>query len=402
MVQAKQPEGVPQEYRGREQTFIKHFILRSYLERVAYHVLWQWERFTFVDGYSGPWESKTKSYDDTSFGIAIKLLRKVREDLRALGKDRDVRCVFVEEDAGAFRKLEQATLTASDLKAKAIHGKFEESIEEVQKLVGSSFALISVDPTGWSYDLEKLGPLLRNHKGEVLINFMYQHFNRFVDDKRPEIQASQVLPFGDPQWRDRLRSLTSGGVPKEDAILELLREQLRKIGDFKHVLSTRVRHRTSERAHFYLLYGTRHPKGLIEFRSVEKKAMEAEEWCRIEARQDAQIARTNQMPLFSATEVVRPKTEKELRQAGIDAARGWLLGHLRACGGLSYDKALALVLERYPVTEPELKDLLLALQKSGLAILKGMPPGKRKPTSGVMVTLAPERLEKSRATGGRG
>ncbi len=45
-------------YSRREQTKAKHFILKSYLQALAFKVL-TFSDITYVDGFSGPWETKT-------------------------------------------------------------------------------------------------------------------------------------------------------------------------------------------------------------------------------------------------------------------------------------------------------------------------------------------------------
>ena len=45
-------------YRGREQTYLKHFFLERYLERVAYKVGSFAPEFVYVDGFSGPWKTE--------------------------------------------------------------------------------------------------------------------------------------------------------------------------------------------------------------------------------------------------------------------------------------------------------------------------------------------------------
>jgi hypothetical protein len=42
-------------YIGREQTLVKHIILKHYLERFAIIVGWHWDTLTYVDCFSGPW-----------------------------------------------------------------------------------------------------------------------------------------------------------------------------------------------------------------------------------------------------------------------------------------------------------------------------------------------------------
>jgi hypothetical protein len=47
----------PEYYRGREQTYLKHFFLERYLERVTYNIGSFANEFVDVDGFSGPWMS---------------------------------------------------------------------------------------------------------------------------------------------------------------------------------------------------------------------------------------------------------------------------------------------------------------------------------------------------------
>jgi len=379
-------DALPDSYRGREQTFIKHLILKRYLERVARNVLWSQQEFVFVDGFSGPWASQSGSYEDTSFGIAIRLLRRVREELRSsYGYDRKVRCIFVEKGAAAFLRLSEAIKNAPYIEAWPIKGRFEDSVDEVRRRIGSAFALISIDPKGWSFDIQKLAPLLRHRPSEVIVNFMFEHVNRFLDDKRAKIRDSYALPFGDPNWRSRFDALLKSGLDRETAVLELFREQLRVAGQYEFVLSARIQRPTANRSHFYLVYGTRNRKGLIEFRNVEKKAMEAEEHSRIEAKHDKRAAKSAQGLLH----VYSPRSIKELRQPEINKASGWLRERLRRSGAIPYEDAMTGVLERFSITEPELKDLLVAMCKADQVILSGMGRLQRKPNVGVTIMPTP-------------
>ena len=377
-------DALPEGYRGREQTFIKHVILRRYLERVAWNILWSYPEFVFIDGFSGPWASKSRSYEDTSFGIAMRTLSHVRDELKANHqRARRVRCVFVEKRASAFERLAAAVEAAPYVEARAIPGRFEDCVGEICAEVANAFALILVDPKGWSFDLRRLGPLLRHRPSEVIISFMYDHVNRFLEDTRPEIRASYVLPFGDPDWRARFDALQASGLSREDAVLELFREQVKTVGKFGYVLSARIQRPTADRSHFYLVYGTRSPKGLIEFRRVEKKAMEAEELSRIEAKHDRRSSKSRQGLLH----VYSPRRSSELRQPEIQKAEAWLLQQLSRARVLLYAEVLVGVLERFSVTETELKDLLVIMRDRGQVALDGMAPRQRKPADGVIISL---------------
>ena len=70
---------VPDAYRGREQTYIKHTLLTKYLDRLGHKVRSQWDSINYVDCFAGPWQSAEPDYRDTSFGIAFHDFRSVRK-----------------------------------------------------------------------------------------------------------------------------------------------------------------------------------------------------------------------------------------------------------------------------------------------------------------------------------
>src|SRR3974390_2009054 len=73
-------ETVTDPYSGREQTKAKHFILKSYLQALAFKVL-TFSALTFVDGFSGPWETKTEDFSDSSFMIALNVLKDAQRQI---------------------------------------------------------------------------------------------------------------------------------------------------------------------------------------------------------------------------------------------------------------------------------------------------------------------------------
>ena len=89
-------------YFGREQTKAKHFILKRYLQALAFKVLTSSD-ITYVDGFSGPWETKTENFSDSSFMIAISVLQDAqRQILERKGDQRRICCFFSESNAEAF------------------------------------------------------------------------------------------------------------------------------------------------------------------------------------------------------------------------------------------------------------------------------------------------------------
>src|SRR5688572_28664321 len=93
-------------YEDREQTAAKHLILSKYLEALAFKVgiFKRGCTLNYIDGFSGPWESKTEDLSDTSPGVALARLSAARVALAKLGHQLGVRAFFVSKDeAGATR-----------------------------------------------------------------------------------------------------------------------------------------------------------------------------------------------------------------------------------------------------------------------------------------------------------
>jgi hypothetical protein len=67
-------------YSDREQTKTKHFILKRYLQALAFKVLRYFD-ITYVDGFSGPWKTQTEDFKDSSFMIAISVLKDAQQQI---------------------------------------------------------------------------------------------------------------------------------------------------------------------------------------------------------------------------------------------------------------------------------------------------------------------------------
>jgi three-Cys-motif partner protein len=248
-------------YEDRPQSFVKHFFLEKYLEKLAFHILWRQKTLVYVDAFSGPWMSSDASYKDTSFAIAARKLRGVHGALKSKhGKDRKIKFLFIEEDDEAFGELESYVNKISDLEAKAIHGRFEDNIADICDFIGKDFSFTFVDPKGWSgANPSVLEPILRL-EGEVLINFMYDFVNRFLHDEREGVQRSLRVLFPEIDAEREVQSLEKLGLSREDAILELYKRSIflkSGSGSPSLVTSLAVKNRRAERTHFHLVYRTR-------------------------------------------------------------------------------------------------------------------------------------------------
>ena len=363
-------------YNGREQTYLKHFFLERYLERVAYVIGSTFPNFVYVDGFSGPWKSEDENFQDTSFIIAINKLRSVREGLASKNVTPSIRCLFIENDPTAFSELQRAVSDVTDLEVQVLLGDFEELIPDILEFIGKSFSLVFIDPTGWTgFGLNRIKPILEHDPGEVLVNFMYDFINRFIGDPQHAESFNDLM--GGPVWKHLPQS-----ERREEETIELYRKQMCAAGNFKHVTWTRILKPISDRSYFYLHYGTRHVKGLREFRSVEKAAVKEQERIRLEAKQLDRVARSGQRELFGVDSFTGPSSFEEERKQHLSRAKSGLRELLQTRKYVDFEDALALCLEMPFVWESDVKCILKEMRKSGEIDVRGLKPRERTVKAG--------------------
>ncbi len=373
-------------YSGREQTQAKHFILRNYLQALAFKVL-RFSDITYIDGFSGPWETKTENFSDSSFMIAISVLQDAQKIIHEqTGIKRRIRCFFSENNADAYAKLKEAVAPFHNpierFEIRTYGGKFEDAVVDIQKFSVSSFPLIFIDPTGWSgYPFDKIKPLFIGTKCEVLINFMYDYINRFSSSEDKDIVASLSPILGGDSWRDRLDK----NLPRGFAVEKLFRETLKSSGNFAFVVSTKIDKATAERPHFFIAYATKSLDGLKAFRKTEYDALRKHVQNRSLAKERVREKKTSTPDLFSGYDAKIQETSIEdiiLEQK--DLAKHELLRILETLGSLSFMNVISKLLQEYMLRETNIKDICVELAKIG-KIENTWGGGNRKPSDGDII-----------------
>ena len=88
----------PEYYKGKEQTYLKHFFLERYLETVAFHIGYTYREFVYVDCFSGPWKAADEQLADTSIRCnRPRLLPSCRAVFLSLGLLGAEGCAVVKE-----------------------------------------------------------------------------------------------------------------------------------------------------------------------------------------------------------------------------------------------------------------------------------------------------------------
>ena len=375
-------------YTDREQTQAKHFILRGYLQELAFKVLRHWD-IVYIDGFSGPWESTRDDLLDTSFMIAIGVLKEAQRIIETqTGLRRRIRCFFSEENAAAYHKMASAVAAyhkpSEKFEIKTFHGKFVEAVGEIRPFIGRSFPLVFIDPTGWTgYPFAKIAPLFVSGKCEVLINFMYEHVNRFLTHPDPKIIASLDPILGGPGWQGRLDPAMKPGP----AVEKLFRETLQAAGKFAFVVSTRIDKSTQERPHFFLAYGTKDRAGLKAFREVEYSALRTHARSRSAAMVRKREEKHGNRDLFA-------DHEADLREASVDdlvneqkgLAKERLLQLLGEEGPQLFSRVVEVLLQAFMLRETDVKNVCGELARVD-KIQRTWGAGNRRATDDSVIAL---------------
>ena len=367
-------------YSGREQTKAKHFILKRYLQALAFKVL-RFYDITYVDAFSGPWETKTEDFLDSSFMIAISVLKDAQQNVQLQTERRpNIRCFFSENNRQAYTKLAAAIAPIhkpeENFEIKTYFGEFENAISEIQTFISSSFPLIFIDPTGWKgYSFNKIGPLFSRPKCEVLINFMYDFVNRAASMSDTKTISSLDPILGGPGWETRL----DPSLPRGRAVEKLFRDNLAIVGNFGFVVSTKIDRPTADRPHFFIAYGTKSRDGLKAFRETEYNVLKLNARDRADAKERKRESRSGSSDLFSGLDAdVQETTIDEIVEEQKTLASQDVLNILREFGPISFSGLWEIILQAYMLRVTNVKDICVDLAKSG-AIEQPWGGGTRKP-----------------------
>lgn len=370
-------------YDGREQSAAKHLILASYLEALALKV-GQFRNgltFNYVDGFSGPWESKTDDLSDTSPSIALQHLVAVRQQLAARGRSFTVRAFFVSQTKAGAAQLSDLRERFPDTQVEIATGTFEERIEEARSFARTGrdpFAFLFIDPTGWTgFGLQAITPLLREGRTEVLLNFMTGHISRFIDKGPPNVDASFVDLFGDASYREAGRGVT--GLDREERLVETYCASIAQAGGYKHCVSAMILNPTANRTHYHLVYGTHSDDGLVAFREVERRGVEFQRAQRADAQERKKTERTGQMGLFDGRELQGRAYEDTLRDRYLPRAFAILDVMLRSRGDVPWDELVVGALRVPMIAEADVKQWLKQRQAEAVAEVVGLAPRARVP-----------------------
>ncbi|MBI4719623.1 MAG: three-Cys-motif partner protein TcmP [Planctomycetes bacterium] len=370
------------DYEGREQTLVKHIVLREYLRRFGYIVGSAWDTITYVDCFAGPWETRSSTFDDASFSIAVRQLREARDTYEAQGRHLKLRCYFLEKDKSAFAKLREFAGSVQDVEVRCQNLAFEAAVADIVQFVkeggGTSFPFIFIDPTGWTgFGMDQIGPILRLEPAEVLINLMTGHIRRFVESPDAHTQESLKRLCGSIDFREIVAGKRA--LDRDDAIIEQYSRIVSETGNFRYVCPVTILDPVRNRPHFHLIFATRNPKGMEVFKGAERTAMTQMEEARGDRRRRDREEKTGQGELFPSEVMHDPSYYNELRDRYTERAQLQVLKELKRRGRLEYDIAWEVALRESLVSERDLQEWIKAWRKQGCVLVEGLRAKEKVP-----------------------
>ncbi len=374
---------IPNSYRGREQSYIKHQFLTQYLQAAAYKILLgRSPIFNFVDAFAGPWRVSNSDYSDASFSQALRTLEAVRADLARKGIDGlKIRLCLCERRETAVDQLTKYAESRRGLDIRIFPGSFEDNLDDIAADCHDGFTFSFIDPTGWDIRSEPILEFLKDRRGEFLLNFMAEHVNRHA--KFSQVASSFGRFLADPDWSDEFYELPSNWS-NEQRVLHLLRQKIKKTGAASYVPDFPILKPLENRVKMRLLLGTHVAKGLEVFRDVQWKVEKQE----IETRNQLRSEGQQQIGLFTDDEIVA----LQQNASGIGCPRflrraeSQIVARLSDRGTQTFSAIAVHVLEFVPMRLTQVKDLVNDMKIRG--VLKfDLPPRKQKPQESTRISL---------------
>ena len=372
-------------YTGREQAYVKHVLLESYLERLVHKVASRYDHVAYVDGFAGPWLSANEKFEDTSFGIALSALRSAKATWKRYGRDVKMSAFLVEREKAAYSRLAQVPARYPDVMIKTHCADFLSVVPTILgEIPANAFAFVLIDPKGWRVTLKTLAPLLARSNSEVIFNFMFDFINRAASINEPKVIAGldELIPLGN--WRAALADgERNGGLSPEDRneiLVDAFSDSLRQIGNYGHVAETAVLRPTKDRPLYSLLYCTRRKEGIEVFRDCQIAALEEQSRTRAAVKIGHAETTTGQGEIFQSLHEMGPDDLLRYLRSEREAAARRVLELVPALpDGIRYEQLWPQILGRIVVKKVDVNKIVARLRKENRLLIPDWERGRRVP-----------------------
>lgn len=244
-------------------TGAKHEILRRYLN-AWFPIMSRYnKRILYIDGFAGPGE-----YTGGDIGSPLIALNAAIEHEAELTDE--LVFVFIEKDPDRCDYLAQklgeyGSLPDNIVVQEPVQGAFDAEMTEVLNALDEQNAALAptfamVDPFGWSdTPMSVISRIMGHDRAEVLVTFMYEAINRFVEHGNEKIRAQFDELYGTEEWRRAAEFEDSD--QRRRHLHDLYRDQLKQEADVEYVRSFEMIN-DGNRTEYFLFFGTNSYTGL--------------------------------------------------------------------------------------------------------------------------------------------
>jgi three-Cys-motif partner protein len=376
------------DYAGREQSYVKHVLLESYLEELVHKIASRYDHVAYVDGFAGPWLSANERFEDTSFGIALNALRSAKATWKRHGRDVRMSAFLVERDKTAYSRLAQVPARYPDAMIKTHCADFLSVVPTILgEIPPDAFAFFLIDPKGWHVPLKTLAPLLARPNSEVIFNFMFDFVNRAASIDEPKVVAGldELIPFG--SWRaalaERDRSGRLSPEERKEVLVNAFSDNLRQIGNYGYVAETAVLRPTKDRPLYSLLYCTRSKTGIEVFRKCQIAALGEQSRTRAAVKIGHAETTTGQGEIFQSLHEMGPDDLLRYLQSERETAARRILELTPAQPNvIQYDQLWPQILARSVVTKVDVNKIVARLRDENKLLIPDWEKRRKVPQDG--------------------
>lgn len=237
------------------QTQIKHRVLGAYA-KIWISKLGKYNETMFFDCHAGCGAYIDKTTREITYGSSF-LVEDIACSLNEKrgGKNFICACEIEQDYYENYQKI------ISDIGKKTISLKnddFQNVLLDprVKKYYSTHPTLFFVDPFGYTMKMSSIGMMMKNHKNEVFINFMFDFINRFLS-----VSDTRIFDdfFGSNEWT-KANSLS--GTAREEFLIDLYKQRVKAVTNAKYVYAYRLCFADKNQTYYYLVHATNNIQGI--------------------------------------------------------------------------------------------------------------------------------------------
>lgn len=245
-----------------EQTKIKHKVL-SYYWRIWLSKLGKYKDTLFIDCHGGCGAYIDTETQEIGYGSSI-LVDKISSEINAKREHKNYVCVC-ETNKRNLNNLQAVWKDQQCSKLCRFKGvDFNTALKEyrLSKFYKSHPTLFFIDPFGYDLIMANMSNLMVYSGSEILINFMYDHMNRFLSIEDYDEQRDAY--FGCNDWKN---ALELSGTKREEFLVELYKRKLKETTKAKFVFAYRFCFPDKRQTYYYLVHATNDIQGIVNMKA---------------------------------------------------------------------------------------------------------------------------------------